>query len=191
MEKSLMKNDKKNVLLLVLLLLAFLLSGCSISRGPAEVILQPDFTEKQSRYAGMPKRFQESAPQGPTVVESAMELSKKYAKLSDEAAVLRSEKQNLIVENRHFKEKLIASEARLKQAQKELTEANDLLIQMRIELNSWKVDVIGFRDEMRQADKAQLETLLKILKVLGGEVPTEAAQRQDSDKTADLLASSG
>ncbi|MFB0524723.1 MAG: hypothetical protein ACETVZ_04235, partial [Phycisphaerae bacterium] len=50
---------------------------------------------------------------------------------------------------------------------------------MRIELNNWKANVLGFRDERREAEIAQLEALLKILKILGGEVtraPTESGQ---------------
>jgi len=51
-------------------------------------------------------------------------------------------------------------------------------------LNNWKTDILGFRDEMRDAETAQLEALLKILKVLGGEVKTKSAQSQDSSSTA-------
>ena len=72
----------------------------------------------------------------------------------------------------------------LEQAKKELAEANDLLIEMRIELNNWKSNIIGFRDEMRDADKYQLEALLKILKVLGGEVNTDKSQGQGQDSNA-------
>ena len=44
------------------------------------------------------------------------------------------------------------------------------MLQTRIELNNWKNDVLGFRGEMQDAQKAQLEALLKILKLMGGEV---------------------
>jgi chromosome segregation ATPase len=125
-------------------------------------------------------RFEESALQGPTAVESAIELSEKYAKLSEEAAVIRQQNNDLITENRRLEEQVTALEADLLQAQKELTEANNLLREMIVELNSWKADVIGFREEMRSAEKAQLEALLKILQILGGEVDLE--QRQDEQQ---------
>ena len=54
---------------------------------------------------------------------------------------------------------------------------------MRIELNNWKIDILGFRDEIRDAETAQLEALLKILKVLGGEVKTKSAQAEDTSST--------
>jgi hypothetical protein len=52
---------------------------------------------------------------------------------------------------------------------------------MRIELNNWKTNIIGFRDEMRDADKTQLQALLRILKALGGEVSPEVSRQQDPD----------
>ena len=113
-----------------------------------------------------------------------LELSKKYAALSEEATQLKLERQDLVSENQQLKQKLAALQTESDQAKKELTEANDLLIEMRVELNNWKADVLGFRDEMRQADKVQLETLLKILKVLGGEVPADLTSEppsQDKD----------
>jgi chromosome segregation ATPase len=111
-----------------------------------------------------------SEQQSPTAVESAIALSGKYAKLSEEAAALRQKKQTLETENQQLKENQQNCRTQLEQAQKELAQANDLLVQTRLELNNWKNDVLGFRGEMRDAQKAQLETLFKILKLMGGEV---------------------
>ena len=81
---------------------------------------------------------------------------------------------------------LVTLEPKLQQTQKELAEANDLLIEMRIELNNWKTDILGFRAEMRDAEKTQLEALLKILNVLGGEVkPESAGQMRTVSSAAD------
>jgi septal ring factor EnvC (AmiA/AmiB activator) len=110
-----------------------------------------------------------AGPQGPTAVESAIALSDKYAKLSEEATALRQKKQTLETENQKLETDLKICHTQLEQAQKELAQANDLLLQTRLELNSWKNDVLGFRGEMRDAQKAQLETLYKILKLMGGE----------------------
>lgn len=50
---------------------------------------------------------------------------------------------------------------------------------MKIELNGWKSNILGFRDEMRNADKAQLQALMRILEALGGETTTEETEEQD------------
>ncbi len=173
-----MQANKKIMLFLIVSVLIFLLAGCPVLQEPVEVILKPDSTEGQ-QSSSLSKRFQESTTQGPSVVESAIELSEKYARLSEEMAVLRQKNQELIAENRRLEDQLIPCEAQLKQTQKELAEANDLLVEMRIELNNWKTDILGFRDEMRDADKAQLETLLKILKILGGEVKEKSPNENE------------
>jgi septal ring factor EnvC (AmiA/AmiB activator) len=122
-----------------------------------------------------------TGPQGATAVESAIALSEKYAKLSEEAAALRQSKQTLETENQKLETDLKICRTQLEQTQKELSQANDLLIQTRLELNNWKNDVLGFRGEMRDAQKAQLETLYKILKLMGGEVNQPGnTQTQDS-----------
>ena len=67
--------------------------------------------------------------------------------------------------------------------QKELDEANAFLQQMHLELSEWKTDVLGFRDEIRKSQKAQLEALGKILSVLGAEpVTIPDAAPAESDK---------
>jgi len=174
-----MQTNKKTILLLISLVPISLLLSCSLAQKPTEVDVRSDSIEKH-QSASVAERFQESAPQEPTLIESAMELSQKHAKLSEETAVLRQENRDLIVQKQQLEDQVVAIQLQLQQTQKELTEANDLLMTMRIELNNWKVDILGFRNEMRDAETAQLEALLKILKVLGGEVKTKSAQGQDS-----------
>jgi chromosome segregation ATPase len=136
--------------------------GCDRSEGSARTNWQFDNAPGQKTAS--------TSPQGNTAVESAIALSDKYAKLSEEAAALRQQKQTLDAENQRLKNDLQSCRVQSEQAQKELTQANDLLLQTRIELNNWKNDVLGFRGEMQDAQKAQLEALLKILKLMGGEV---------------------
>ena len=135
--------------------------------------------EQQNHQDMISKRFPGPTLQGRTVVESAMELTEKYAKISEEALALRERNKNLVDENDNLKEQSNRLEADLKKTQKELAEANDLLIEMQVELNNWKMDVLGFRNEIRQAETAQLEALLKILRVLGGEVTVESASSEN------------
>ena len=167
--------NKSKYFLLILLAAFFSLSGCVFNSEPEEIRTTPDSSEIW-RSEAFAQRFQEAAPQGPTVVESAIELSEKYAVLTEEASSLRQQNQNLNSRNQQLREQVVALEDKLKQTQKELREANEVLIEMRIELNNWKADVLGFRDEMRSAETAQLQALLKILKVLGGDSFIEAAQ---------------
>ena len=171
--------------------LLLLLSGCLNSQDQAGLI-QPDSSLRStpgaagsvdSQGGSIVKRFQDAAPQSRTAVDSAMELLEKHTQLSRQAAELDRANQGLIAENNQLKVQVTSLEGEWKQTQKELTEANDLLIEMRIELNNWKTSILGFRDEMRQAETAQLEALLNILKVLGGEVTVESAQRQDTGDT--------
>ena len=185
-----MQTNQKIMFSLISSLLISLPSGCTVTKEPGKFsvqpgpIQQPQQNTKSLPSASVAKRFQESTTKNPTVVESAIELSEKYAKLSEETAVLRQEKLGLITKNQQLKDQIAALDAQLQQTQKELTEANDLMIEMRIELNNWRTDILGFRDEMRDADTAQLETLLKILKILGGEIKAESAPSENASSAA-------
>ncbi len=161
---------------LTLLLAAVLVSagaGCTSPQSSTGAIATDN---PQTAVAGdaAAKRFQNTPPGNRTAVESAIELSQKYASLSDQTVVLREENQRLKTENTNLQQQVAGLEARLKQTQKELSEANDLLIEMLTELNTWKSNILGFRGEMRDAAKAELEALLKVLEILGGKVEAEA-----------------
>jgi len=155
------------------LVLAVAISGCTASRSQPGAVT----TRAQDRESAA-KRFQDPPVDGRTAVESAIELSEKYARLSDQTATLRQENQRLTSENEALRQQMTALETKLKQAQKELGEANDLLIEMLTELNNWKSNILGFRGEMRQAAQAQLEALLKVLEILGGEAEAGTLERR-------------
>lgn len=182
-----MKTNKKYFSFPVLSALTLLLAGCPRLQEPIEVVLKPDATKQQNNATS--KRFQEVAP---TAVDSAIELSKKNTELFEQMTELRQANQELTDENHQLKDRIAVLEPELTQVKKELNEANDLLIEMRIELNNWKTDILGFRSEIRDADKAQLEALLRVLEILGGEVrpePSESegvevSQEQNQDSTA-------
>ena len=162
----------KSMALLLAALLVFTIGGCTASQGP------PDGLAVGVEGEPATKRFQNRPLEGRTAVESAIELSEKYAQLSDQAATLREENQRLATENENLQQQVTSLEARLKQTQKELGEANDLLIKMLGELNNWKSNILGFRSEMRNAATAQLEALLKILEILGGEAEAGVLERR-------------
>ena len=188
MEKDTMQTKKKIISLVILLVLIFLLPGCSSTQKPADLAVNSDAVERQQNNS-IANRFQEPATEGPTVVESAMKLSGDYARLSKEAILLRQQNEDLIAKNRRLDEQAVSLDAQLQQTQKELAEANSLLIEMRVELNNWKADILGFRNEMRNAETAQLETLLRILKVLGGQVTSESAKAEVTGAVGSAVAS--
>ena len=183
-----MQTNKKIIGLVILLVLIFLLPGCSSTQKPADLAVE-SVPAVRRQNDSMAKRFQEPDPEGPTVVESAMKLSEEYARLTQEAAVLRQQNEGFIAQNRQLNEQVVSLDVQLQQTQKELAEANSLLIDMRIELNNWKADILGFRNEMRNAETAQLETLLRILKVLGGQVTAESARAEDTGTVGSAVAS--
>ena len=183
-----MLSNRITLVLLVSLVPMSMLAGCSSDQKSADTTSGSDPLEI-SRNDQVAKRFQESTPQSPSAVESAIELSEKYARLSEEAATLRQQNQEISAQNQQLRTQAAALDGQLQQAQKELAQANDLLIEMRIELNNWKTDILGFRDEMRNAETAQLETLFKILKVLGGQVDTGSAGGRSTGDVGSAAAS--
>jgi DNA anti-recombination protein RmuC len=161
---------------LFLVPLIALASGCAGSAVQTRSV-PADFTPKPQPQASA-NRFQDDPLEGRTAVESAIELSEKYARLSDQTVALREENQRITAENEDLLQRITVLETKLRQSQKELGEANDLLIEMLTELNNWKTNILGFRGEMREAAKAQLEALLKVLEILGGESDASELQRR-------------
>lgn len=157
--------------------LSVVLCGCN---APPRQDYPTATTQTRASSAGeaSAKRFQDTPLEGRTAVESAIELSEKYARLSDQTAALREENQSLAADNEALLQQIATLEAKLKKTQKELGEANDLLIEMLTELNHWKANILGFRGEMRDAAKAQLEALLKVLEILGGEMDAADIERR-------------
>ncbi len=172
-----MQANKKVILFLALSALILLLAGCPGLQEPVEIILKP-LSPKEPPPAETAKRFQQSASKGPTAVESAIELSKKCVSLSEQLTVLQQQNHNITAENTRLKDHLATLEPELTQTKKNLKDAENLMLEMHIELNNWKTDILGHRDEIRQANKAQLEALYKILVILGGEVKTKSSQDQ-------------
>lgn len=125
------------------------------------------------------QRFEERHDGGTqTVIESAVQLSDKYAQLTAKSADMHETNQELTRENEQLMLQVADLKAKLKQSQSELTNSNGLLMDLMGELRLWKQDILGFRHEMRKANNAQLEALLKILEGLGGE--TELPEDQAS-----------
>ncbi len=177
------KNILSFLILSALTLQLTMLTGCRTLQRPVDTIFNPGPASHQSNAMMSAKRFTDTAPKDQTAVDSAIKLAQEHAELSEKTAVLQQKNHDFFIENQQLKDRIAALEPQLNQAKKELAEANDLLIEMRIELNNWKTNILGFRDEMRDADKTQLQALLRILKALGGEVSPEVSTRKDPDST--------
>lgn len=173
-----MQANKNILTFVVLSVLLFSLAGCLDYTKTDNSAVTPESSKNGTEAST--NKFINTAEKERTAVDSAIELAQKCETYSKQILDLRQEKQDLTTENEKLKEKIAIIEPELAQTKKELNEANDLLLEMRLELNNWKVDILGYRDEMRQANKAQLEALLKILTVLGGE--TVQPQPKDIEK---------
>jgi septal ring factor EnvC (AmiA/AmiB activator) len=144
------------------IMVAMLLGGCQyFTRAPAGKPA-PQVDSSAAKYDA-------GATGSLTSVESSLLLSEKYAALAVDSEKIRHENKRLTDENVQLVTKDAKLQADLDQTAKELKEANSMLIDMRIELNNWKNSVLGFREEMRESQKTQLEALLKIMQILGGE----------------------
>jgi len=107
------------------------------------------------------------APDGPSPVEQALELSRKLKQAELDVESLRKENKDLIERNAKLTTQATKATMELDQAQKELQDANVMLREMKTELNNWKANVLGFREEMRTAAAAQLDGTRRILRLLG------------------------
>ncbi len=165
---------------------SLMLGGCDWSTanftGP-EVAAEPPQASGQA-YLDKTAIRDETGAQTDNAVDAAMEWAKKYAEAS-------SKRDQLLQENRQLRQKQLTSQQQitklqleLDRAERELTQANSMLLEMKTELEKWKTSVLGFRDEMRQSQKAQLDTLVRILTLIGGEVVENAPTTQPAMQTS-------
>jgi len=181
---------KRIVSLTAVSCLAAVLCGCNAPARQQQQHPMAGANTAGGANASTAKRFQDTPLEGRTAAESAIELSEKYARLSDQTVALREENQRLTSDNEALLQQIATLEAKLKKTQKELGEANELLIEMLGELNNWKANILGFRGEMRDAAKAQLEALLKVLEILGGEADAASIEQRHAT-TLDAVTENG
>ncbi len=111
--------------------------------------------------------------EAPGAVESVVLLNEKLAYAQEKLLAVQADNRRLTDQAAKQTEEIHALKTQLAVAQRELSDANDLLREMRQGLDKWKSDVLGFRQEMRSAQKAELDAMIKILTLLGGS-PTAA-----------------
>ena len=160
---------------------SLLLGGCSsmkwtpIVKETVSVTPQSPVVVQQDP-SGMQNRFSNTSSQQADAVKNAVMWSEKYNELSVKSNELRERNVKLHEENALFKQQLKLLEAELNRTKQELSEANDFLQKMHLELTQWKTDVLGFREEIRRSQAAQIGALTKILRILGAEPVTAAEQ---------------
>jgi hypothetical protein len=154
----------------------FLFGGCvQESYRDASAALPEQAHPPEAVYLQKAVVARESDPPLPTAIENAIALQDKYARALEDLRREQEQNRSLSDENRKLADATARMQAEVTKTQQELTEANALLIQMRGEIEKWKTDVLGYRDEMRKANQAQIEALGKVLSLLGAEAGGPAA----------------
>jgi chromosome segregation ATPase len=158
--------------------MGLVLGGCYMTmpaKTPVAAASEPAQPE-QARYLSQMAVRDESARPVASGVDVALEWSNKYAQASEKVVELTAKNQELVSDNRQLGGQAARLEIDLQNTRQQLTEANTMLVEVRGELEKWKANVLGFRDEIRQAQQAQLEALGRIIKLLEGEAPAPAAK---------------
>ncbi len=158
-------------------LLALMLpTGCRVieeriiyDQSHAPVQTPPPSPSVQPNAEIIERRFVNADTKTVDAVQSAIAWAQKYEQVVEQNNELREKHNQLFVENTQLSRQLGTANADLERTRKELNEANTFLQEMHVELNKWKSDVLGFREEMRLAQKAQIEALSRILQILGAE----------------------
>ena len=166
----------------VVLVLAVAVGGCSsgfMGDGPEPVME----TAEQTPYLEKAAVVESTQSTTPTAIENALEWSQKYARAVEDLSRQQEANRKLADEKRQLNEQIVAAQTELARAHKELQEANDLLIDVRQENERWKADILGHRAEILLAHKTEMDALVKVLRLLGGEVIQPAPQPQTPPAT--------
>ena len=161
---------------MAVLALLFTLAGCGDLVTPQTQVQTPPpvapATQPTADYLRHTAVQGEGTAESTSAVDSALALSERYSQAVEKLTVLQTENKTLIERNSQLVGQTTKLQAELAQTQKELEDANAMLVDIRKELEKWKTDVLGFRQEMRQAQQTQIEATGKVLKMLGGDAPT-------------------
>ena len=144
--------------------------GCTIVDRPISPQSYQPGAGPSTTAEAMESRFSESKETDSNAVESALMWSDRYEELSVKAEKLRDDNSKLTIERTNLKHDIQKLQTRLDRTKAELSDANEFLQEMNLQLSKWKGDVLGFRDEMRKAQSTQLEALKQIMTILGAEL---------------------
>jgi hypothetical protein len=166
------------------------LAGCDFDNrlspaGPAAPVAQPT-PAPNGNAAYLPKTAVrgDETKEPDTAVDSALQWAQKYSEASEKLVKLQQDNRTASDKVQLLETQVAKLQLELAQSASQLKDANSMLMEMRGELDKWKTSVLGFRQEMREAQQAQLTALGKVLKLLGGEVPAVAAPETPATQPA-------
>lgn len=174
-----------DTMLIVLLAGLACLAGCqttastqdsSAAPAPAPVQSAQSQPEAPPAEPQLPAAVPAPEPVRKTAVEQAIQWSQLYADALGKLAGKDRQISDLREEKAEIEADRDVLSRRVKQAEQELADANDLLVKMDANLEEWRESVLGFREEMRISEAAQMEALQKILSLLGAEVTEDAEE---------------
>lgn len=176
------------IVIALFILIGLFIAGCNYMDEPIEIQAieipivrhrkqsqQQPIPQQLPAQTAMENRFTDTTDD--STEGSALRWSEKYDELSEKYRELTEENMAMTKERVTLKKKIMDLEQQLAGNKGELDDANLFLQDMHKELTQWKGDVLGFRDEMRNADGAQLKALTRILKVLGAELSEPVAMK--------------
>lgn len=164
---------------------SMMLGGCNLNKDYSANLKVANETPLASgqEYHDKTAIRDETGTETNNAVAVAMEWARKYAKASSKRDQLLQENRQLEKKQQTFQQQITKLQLELKRAEEELTQANFMLLEMKTELRKWKISVLGFRNEMRQSQKVQLDTLVRILTLIGGEVVENLPTTQPATQT--------
>lgn len=154
------------------------LAGCdgmNMSRGApqqqaATAPAQEPARKAEPSYLTKPAADSGAETKTNNAVETALDLMKRNREAVDKIDKLQQENHDLMQKQLKLQDQVGKLQADLTLAQKELQDANEMMMEMRKNLEKWQGNVLGFRQEIRDAQQAQLNTMTKIVRLLGGDV---------------------
>ena len=136
----------------------------------ADAIKPPGYLAK----AGLKTGFQRDDG----AVNDAVVWMERYTKESEKRNKFEMENQALAKEKQTLSGKLARLETDLDQAKREISEANAMMLQLDGDLKAWKNNVLGYRDEARRQHRESMDSLARIMKLLGAEPQPTALYKQ-------------
>ncbi len=158
--------------------LAVMATGCDLLGGassppPPAKQEAPPVKVTENAPAAKPAASPSAAPaeaEGETAVDKALMWAQRCQAANEQVSHLQQENQALAQKNQTLQEQVNKARQELDQLNRELADANTMMVDVRKELDRWRASVLGFRQEIREAQQTQLEALAKIMKMLGGEM---------------------
>ncbi|MCF7954401.1 MAG: hypothetical protein K9M75_01230 [Phycisphaerae bacterium] len=158
---------------LVLTAVTIVLSGCNVNipdEMVPEAFIEPTQNAKQPGPVAVSdkKRFTSNVD-NESRYDDIRSWAEKNKELKSENTHLKKLNDELAADNERLVKRFDSMKANLETAEKELADANQMLIEMTKDLANWKADVLSFREESNYVHKEQLKALVRIMILLGAE----------------------